>query len=49
MCIPLEIEEPTAFREAIDSINDKECVNAMRDEIDSMTKNKVLELVDLPL
>jgi len=44
----LEIEEPTSFQEAIDSLNHKEWMEAMRDEMDSTVRNKVLELVDLP-
>ena len=48
MCTPLEIEEPTSFQEAIDSPNDKQWIEAMRDEMDSMVRNKVWELVDLP-
>jgi len=48
LCTPLEIEEPTFFQEAIDSPNHKEWMEAMRDEMDSMARNKVWELVDLP-
>jgi len=48
LCTPLEIEEPTSFQEAIDSSNHKEWMKAMRDEMDSMVRNKVWELVDLP-
>jgi len=47
-CVPLEIEEPTFFIEAIDSPNRKEWMDAMRDELDSMVRNEVSELVDLP-
>ena len=48
MCTPLEVEEPTSFQEAIDSPNSKEWMDAMRDEMDSMMRNRVWELVDLP-
>ena len=47
-CVPLEIEEPTSYVEAIDSPNHKEWMDAMRDELDSMARNEVWELVDLP-
>ena len=48
MCTPLEIKEPTSFQEAVDSPNHKEWIEALRDEMDSMTRNKVWKLVDLP-
>ena len=48
LCTPLEVEEPTSFQEAIDSPNSKEWMDAMRDEMDSMMRNHVWELVDLP-
>jgi len=48
LCIPLEIEEPTSYQEAIDSPNHKEWMDAIRDEMDSIARNKVWELVDLP-
>jgi len=48
LCSPLEIDEPTSFQEAIDSPNSKEWMDAMRDEIDSMMRNQVWELVVLP-
>ena len=47
-CAPLEIEEPTSYVEALESPNDKEWMDAMRDELDSMAKNEVWDLVDLP-
>jgi len=47
LCTPLEIEEHTSFQKAIDSPNHKEWMEAMRDEMDSMARNKVWELVDL--
>ena len=37
----LEMEESTSFQEAIDSPNHKEWMEAMRDEMDSMARNKV--------
>jgi len=46
--MPLEIEAPTSYVEAIDSPNHKEWMDAMRDELDSMARNEVWELVDLP-
>ena len=48
LCNPLEIDKPTSFHEAIDSPNYKELMEAMRDGIDSMARNKVWKLVDLP-
>lgn len=47
-CTPSEIEEPTSYEEAITSPNKEEWINAMKEEMDSMSKNKVWELVDLP-
>jgi len=44
----LEVEEPTSYQEAIDSPNHKEWMDAMRDEMDSMARNKVWEHVNLP-
>jgi len=44
----LEIEESTSYVEAIDSPNHKEWMDAVRDELDSMARNEVWELVDLP-
>jgi len=44
----LEVKEPTSYEEAIDSPNHKELMDAMRDEMDSVARNKVQELVDLP-
>ena len=41
LCTPLEIDEPTSFQEAIDSPNHKDWMEVMRDEIDSMARNKV--------
>ena len=47
-CTPLEVEEPTSYQEAIDSPSHKEWMDAKRDEMGSMARNKVWELVDLP-
>jgi len=44
----LEVKEPTSYQEATDSLNHKEWIDVMRDKIDSMARNKVWELVDLP-
>ena len=46
--MPLEIEETTSYVEAIESPNHQEWMDAMRDELDSMARNEVWELVDLP-
>jgi len=46
--MPLEIEEPTSYIEALDSPHHKEWMNAKRDELDSMARNEVWKLVDLP-
>ena len=47
-CMPLEIEEPSSYVEAQDSSHHKEWMDAMRDESNSMARNEVWELVDLP-
>jgi len=44
----LEIEEPTPYEEAVESPNYQEWMDAVRDELDSMTRNEVWELVDHP-
>jgi len=41
ICTPLKIEEPTFFQEDIDSLNYKGWMDTMRDEMDSMVRNKV--------
>ena len=38
---PLEVDEPTSFKEAVDSQNQEEWMDAMKDEMDSMARNKV--------
>jgi len=48
LCTPLEVDEPTFFQEAVDSPNYKEWMDAMKDEMDSMARNKVWKLVNLP-
>jgi len=40
LCTPLEVEQPTSFQEAIDSPNHKEWMEAMKDEMDSIARNK---------
>jgi len=48
LCTPLEVNEPISYQEAIDSPNYKEWIDVIRDEMDSMARNKVWKLVDLP-
>jgi len=48
LCTLLEVDELTSFKEAVDSPNHKEWMDTMKDEMDSMARNKVMELVDLP-
>jgi len=40
-CMPLEIQEPTSYVDALDSSNHKQWMEAMRDELDSMARNEV--------
>ena len=47
-CMPLEREEIFSYVEALDLPHHKEWMDAMGDELDSMAKNDVCELVDLP-
>ena len=49
LCSPLKVEEPTSFQDAIDTLNHKEWIDAMKDKMHSMVRNKVWKLVDLPL
>ena len=49
LCNPLKVEESTSFQEAVDSPNHIEWVDAMKDEMDSMARNKIWELVNLAL
>jgi len=37
----LKVEETTSYQEKIDSSNHKKWMDAMRDEVDSMTRKKV--------
>jgi len=48
LCTPLEVEKPTSFQEAVDSPNHEEWMDAIRDEMNSMVRNNIWELVDLP-
>jgi len=38
---PLEVKEPTSCQEATNSQNHKEWIDVMRDEMDSVIRNKV--------
>lgn len=48
LCTVSEIDEPTSFKEAMSSPHSVEWMEAMKDEMDSMSTNEVWELVDLP-
>jgi len=48
LCTRIKVDEPTSFKEAVDSPNHKEWMDVMKDEMDSMARNKVWELVDRP-
>ena len=41
MCTYLKIDEPISFQKAIDSLNQKEWIDVMRDKMDSMATNMV--------
>ena len=43
-----EVGSSTSFQEAVDSPKHKEWMDAIKDEMDSMVRNKVWELIDLP-
>ncbi|KAL0396255.1 UNVERIFIED_CONTAM: Retrovirus-related Pol polyprotein from transposon TNT 1-94 [Sesamum calycinum] len=43
-----DIDEPATYEEAMTSLNANEWITAMKEEMSSMTKNSVWELVDLP-
>ncbi|KAL0391273.1 UNVERIFIED_CONTAM: Retrovirus-related Pol polyprotein from transposon TNT 1-94 [Sesamum latifolium] len=47
MCASVDIDEPT-YEEAVTSPNANEWITAMKEEMSSMAKNNVWELVDLP-
>ena len=40
LCTSLEVEEPTSYQEVIYSPNQKEWMDAMRDEMDSMARKR---------
>ncbi|KAL0322195.1 UNVERIFIED_CONTAM: Copia protein [Sesamum calycinum] len=48
MCASVDIDEPTTYGEAMTSPNANEWITAMKEEMSSMAKNNVWELVDLP-
>ena len=48
ICDSLDLDEPAFYEEALASLGSHEWIVAMRDEMDSMAKNQVWELVDLP-
>jgi len=47
LVLKININEPTSFKEAVDSPNHKEWMDAMKDDMDSMARNKVRKLIDL--
>ncbi|KAK4384007.1 hypothetical protein Sango_2739000 [Sesamum angolense] len=48
MCASVDIDEPATYEEAVTSLNANEWITAMKEEMSSMAKNSVWELVDLP-
>jgi len=48
LCTPLKVEEPTSFQEVADSLNQREWMHAMEDEMDSTARYKGRKLVDIP-
>ena len=48
ICASFDLDEPASYEEALASPASHEWLVAMRDEMDSMVKNQVWELVDLP-
>ena len=48
LCASIDVDEPASYQEAITSPNSEKWIVSMKDEIDSMAKNDVWELVDLP-
>ncbi|KAL0282081.1 UNVERIFIED_CONTAM: hypothetical protein Sangu_2971800 [Sesamum angustifolium] len=48
ICVSVDIYEPTTYEEAVTSPNANEWMTAMKEEISSMAKNNIRELVDLP-
>lgn len=49
MCALFEDDEPVSFREALVSPNGNEWMSAMRDEMNSMKKNQVWQLIGFRL
>jgi hypothetical protein len=48
LCDAKDVEEPASFSEALHSPDRDEWMTAMQEEMSSMDKNNVWELVDLP-
>ncbi|KAK4384341.1 Retrovirus-related Pol polyprotein from transposon TNT 1-94 [Sesamum angolense] len=48
MCASVDIDEPATYEEAVTSPNANEWITAMKEEMSSIAKNNVWELVDLP-
>ncbi|KAL0284941.1 UNVERIFIED_CONTAM: Retrovirus-related Pol polyprotein from transposon TNT 1-94 [Sesamum calycinum] len=48
MFASVDIDEPATYEEAVTSPNANEWITAMKEEMSSMAKNNVWELVDLP-
>ncbi|KAL0298185.1 UNVERIFIED_CONTAM: Retrovirus-related Pol polyprotein from transposon TNT 1-94 [Sesamum angustifolium] len=48
MCASVDIDEPATYEEAVTSPNANKWITAMKEEMSSMAKNNVWELVDLP-
>ncbi|KAL0329423.1 UNVERIFIED_CONTAM: hypothetical protein Sradi_4929000 [Sesamum radiatum] len=48
MCASVDIDEPTTYEEAVTSPNQNKWITAMKEEMSSMAKNNICELVDLP-
>jgi hypothetical protein len=48
LCDAKDVDEPASFSEALHSPNRDEWMTAMQEEMSSMEKNNVWELVDLP-
>ncbi|KAL0287546.1 UNVERIFIED_CONTAM: Retrovirus-related Pol polyprotein from transposon TNT 1-94 [Sesamum radiatum] len=48
MCASVDIDEPATYEEAVTSPNANEWITAMKEEMSSMAKNNVWELVNLP-
>ena len=43
-----KLDDPTSFKEAISSKNSSKWLQAMEDELKSMSQNKVWDLVEVP-